>query len=54
MTYYLTLNDLSYDKQFVFRKYHLTESPALNIVDFIINHLDNRNTPLLSTSCLTL
>ena len=45
MNDYFTLNNLFYDKQFVFRKYHSTELAVLNFVDTIVNHMDNGNTP---------
>ena len=45
MNAYFTLNNLFYDKQYGFRKYHSTELAALNVVDTIVNHMDNGNTP---------
>ena len=45
MNDYFTLNNLFYDKQYGFRKYHSTELAALNIVNTIVNHMDNGNTP---------
>ena len=45
MNDYFTLNNLFYDKQYGFRKYHLTELAVLNVVDTIVNHMDNGNTP---------
>ena len=45
MNAYFTINNLFYDKQYGFRKYHLTELDALNVVDTIVNHMDNGNTP---------
>ena len=45
MNDYFTLNNLFYDKQYGFRKYHSTELAALNVVDTIVNHMDNGNTP---------
>ena len=44
MNDYFTLNNLFYDKQYGFRKYHSTELAALNVVDTIVNHMDNGNT----------
>ena len=41
MNNYFTLNNLFYDKQYGFRKYHSTELAALNVVDTIKNHMDN-------------
>ena len=45
MNDYFTLNNLFYDKQYGFRKYHSTALAALNVVDTIVNHMDNGNTP---------
>ena len=45
MNAYFTLNNLFYEKQYGFRKYHSTELAALNVVDTIVNHMDNGNTP---------
>ena len=45
MNAYFTLNNLFYDKQYGFRKYHSTELAALNVIDTIVNHMDNGNTP---------
>ena len=45
MNAYFTLNNLFYDKQYGFRKYHSTELAALNVVDTIVKHMDNENTP---------
>ena len=45
MNAYFTLNNLFYDKQYGFRKYHSTELAAPNVVDTIVNHMDNGNTP---------
>ena len=46
MNAYFTLNNLFYDKQYGSRKYHSTESAALNVVvNTIVNHMDNGNTP---------
>ena len=45
MNAYFTLNNLFYDKQYGFRKYPSTELAALNVVDTIVNHMDNGNTP---------
>ena len=45
MNDYFTLNNLFYDKQYGFRKYHSTKLAALNVVDTIVNHMDNGNTP---------
>ena len=42
---YFTLKNLFYDKQYGFRKYHSTELAALNVVDTIVNHMDDENTP---------
>ena len=44
MNAYFTLNNLFYDKQYGFRKYHSTELAALNVVDTIVNHMGNGNT----------
>ena len=44
MNAYFTLNNLFYDKQYGFRKYHSTELAALHVVDTIVNHMDNGNT----------
>ena len=44
MNAYFTLNNLFYDKQNGFRKYHSTELAALNVVDTIVSHMDNGNT----------
>ena len=41
---YFTLNNLFYDKQYGFRKYHSTELAALNVVNTIVNHMDKENT----------
>ena len=47
MNDYFTLNNLFYNKQYLFRKYHLIEyiKVALNVVDAIIIHMDDGNTP---------
>ena len=50
MNAYFTLNNLFYDKQYGL--YHFNELAALSVLDAIINHMDNGNTPihlLLST-----
>ena len=44
MNDYFTLNNLFYDKQCGFRKYHSTELAALNVFDTIVNHIDDGNT----------
>ena len=41
---YFTLNNLCYDKQNGFRKYHWIELAALNVVQTIIYYMDNGNT----------
>ena len=45
MNDYFTLNNLFCDKQYGFRKYHSTELADLNVVDIIVNHMENGNTP---------
>ena len=45
MNAYFTLNNLFYDKQYGFCKYHSTELAALNFVATIVNQMDNGNTP---------
>ena len=42
---FVNITQLNYDKQYGFRKYHSTELAALNVVDTIVNHMDNGNTP---------
>ena len=46
MNDYFSLNNLFYNKQYLFRKYHLIEyiKVALNVVDAIIIHMDDGNT----------
>ena len=34
-------------RQYGIRKYHSAESAAPNVVDTIINHMDNGNSPIL-------
>ena len=44
-----TLNNLFYDKQYGF---HSTDLAVLNVVDTIVNHMDNGNTPFAVYLCV--
>ena len=43
MNDYFTLNNVFYDKQYGFRKYHSTESADLNVVDIFVQRGTWRN-----------
>ena len=47
---YLSLNNVLYDYQFGFRKYHSTSLALIDVMDDIYQQLDNSNICLLYTS----